>query len=99
MENDVPLWADRLGGEKGRSILYFPDDAFELTDSVRLLEDAGLIRSALACFALSTPFVSNGVRLPVPFSRMSGGSCNRRGDIVLDRLPSDAVDRDPTARC
>lgn len=45
-ENEVPLCPDRFGGENGRSSLYLPDEAFELTDSVRLLDEAGLIKSA-----------------------------------------------------
>jgi hypothetical protein len=99
IEKEVPLWADRVGGEKGRSTLYLPDEALELTDSVRLLDEAGLTRSALCCFALSIPFVSYGVRLPDPRSRISGASCKRLGDIVRDRLPSDVPVRELNRRC
>jgi hypothetical protein len=87
MENVVALWPDRLGGENGLG-LYLLEEAFELTDSVRLRDEAGLVRSAL-CLILSMLFASNGVRRTVPGgSRSSGGSCRRLGDIVCDRLPS-----------
>lgn len=80
-------------------ILYFPEDAFELTDSVRLRDEAGLVRSAL-CLILSMLFASNGVRLVAAGgSRMSGASCKRRGDIVRDRLPSAVPGRGMIGRC
>ena len=98
MEKVVALWPERLGGEKGL-MLYFPEDAFELTDSVRLRDEAGLVRSAL-CLRLSMLFASNGVRLAAPGgSRISGASCKRRGEIVCDRLPSTVPGRGMIGRC
>lgn len=98
-EKVVALCPDRLGGENGRSSLYLPEEAFELTDSVRLLEEAGLMRSALCWLTLSIPFASNGVSLPCPFSLIFGGSCRRRGDIVRDRPFSDATGLEGTGAC
>jgi hypothetical protein len=72
-EKVVALWPERLGGENGL-VLYFEDDALELTDSVLLREEAGLVRSA-RCLILSIPLASNGVRRTAFVgSRISGGS-------------------------
>lgn len=95
-ENVVPLCADRLGGEKGVT-LYLPEEAFELTDSVRLLEEAGLMRFSRACFTLSSVLDSNGVRRRLD-SRISGASCRRRGEDVR-RPSSDTCDRELEGMC
>lgn len=93
-ENVVALFPDLLG-ENG-TIRYLLEEALELTEFVRLRVDTGLFRSR--CCRLSTPFGSKGVRLLPYISRISGGSCNVRGDIARN-LASSNVDRAPTGTC
>lgn len=70
----------------------------ELTDSVRLLDEAGLIRFDLCCccccFRLSIPLDSKGVRLLFGGdSRRLGASCRRREDLPWDIWSSETTER------